>query len=153
MFLAPGVTAGCVHYWFVTRQILQHKRPGTQCPMCLQVKAMALQGLCSIGYPLILVPVLCYPIAKRLKNYSVPALTVRNTFPIIQFTKDMLKPIRGQLWTSAAVQIVLGAGMAYVAQNNYDLIVKPKLDKIKTVFSPRDPRDLAKKYSNSQANE
>jgi len=146
MFFAPGVTAGATHYMSVTSVILEDKT--RHCPICLQVRGMTLQGFCSIGYPLILVPVIWYPVAKRLQNDSVPNISLKNKYPVIQFTREMLRPIRGQLWAIGAVQVAMGLGITYLEQNNYFEYVKPKLAKHETLHSHRYFRPEADENEN-----
>jgi len=122
----------------VTYNILRDG-PKNSCAACMQIQGSTLQTISSIGYPLVLVPVICYPVAKRLQNYSVPNMSFKNSYPVLNFTREMLRPIRGQLWAMTAAQAILGMGMTYYEQTNYYSVIKPKLDKMKTEYSPRFP--------------
>lgn len=50
----------------------------------------------------------------------------------MKFTAEMLRPIRGLLWATAAAQMFLGMGMTYYEQSNFVSTIKPKLVNIRT---------------------
>ena len=144
MVAIPGFAAAVLHDLLVRtpllNQVNERNRGIGSCSVCLQVKGMAIQGITGVAYPLLLVPFICYPVARSLKSYTVPRLDWRNPWPVIHFTREMLKPIKAPLWTIGALQVLLGMYVTYQQQVTYAEKVLPHLLQKKAALSPFDHR-------------
>lgn len=111
LVILPAIITGIVHPTFVTRGILE----GTSCPVCLEVRAIALQVSIGLLYPVVLAPISAFSLANSYYTYSIPP-TIRG---VLKLWWSMSKKLTVPMNVIAVTQVLLAAFVTYSEQKTW----------------------------------
>ncbi|XP_067626714.1 uncharacterized protein [Eurosta solidaginis] len=120
----PTMFSMMAHKFFVQRSIILDDFTG--CPLCLQIRAGAVQGALGVCYPTILAPFAASMFATRHFTYRLPSIT-EEPLEVFKLWRKLARPIFPVLGAALAGQAVIAMYITYKEQmQNWKLHMKLK---------------------------
>ncbi|KAJ0175410.1 hypothetical protein K1T71_008569 [Dendrolimus kikuchii] len=124
--LMPGMLTTLFHRHFVTTDMLLMKQEA--CPICLEVRSAAIQGVMGVVYPTILASSAGLMLAHRYSTYRIPDL-MEGPKVMFNFVRRLTRPYSRSLATLGAFQLVASSVLTYYEMRN-NLTIRKKLMEI-----------------------
>ncbi|XP_036333585.1 uncharacterized protein LOC118744569 [Rhagoletis pomonella] len=118
----PAMFSVLSHKFLIQRNVLLDQ--GTQCPLCLQIRAGAFQAGVGVCYPTVLAPFAAFMFATRHFTYRLPSIT-KEPIAVFRSWRNMTRPIFPVLGAAIAGQAVIAMYITYKEQmQNWRLEMK-----------------------------
>ncbi|XP_047474817.1 transmembrane protein 126A-like [Penaeus chinensis] len=137
----PPLVGTLMHHHFIQRPLLLQK---FQCPVCLELRAGAIQLFAGFIYPMVLAPVAAFQFAARLYTYPLPPVSQPKAL-LKEFIK-LTSPVKSKLYVLAGIQ--LAAGMLWTHWEAHNLFtVMSKLSHMEEVVMKHHEEQKEKRDS------
>lgn len=109
----PAIFSVLSHKFLVQRHVILEQH--TACPLCLQLRAGAIQGGFGVCYPTILAPFAAFMFATRHYTYRLPSI-MKEPLEVFKLWQNMTRPILPVLAAAFAGQAVVAMYITYKEQ-------------------------------------
>ncbi|XP_069705524.1 uncharacterized protein [Periplaneta americana] len=113
--ILPSMLSALFHHVNVSMDILIQKTP---CPLCVQMRASAIQVGFSAVYPTLLAPLAGFMMASHYNTYRLPHLT-EDPKAVFGVWKKMVKPLGSTLYSIAIAQALIAMWVTYCEAKSY----------------------------------
>ncbi|PNF15749.1 hypothetical protein B7P43_G11660 [Cryptotermes secundus] len=111
----PALMSALFHQQAVTTGIVLQK---TACPLCIQLRASAVQVGFSVIYPTLLSPLVGFTLASYYNSYRLPQIT-EDFKAVFALWRKFTKPIRSSLFSIAIAQALVAMWITYCEATSY----------------------------------
>ncbi|XP_066257022.1 uncharacterized protein [Euwallacea similis] len=111
----PGAASTILHSEVVLRKIVLMKFD--ECPICMEMRAVAVQASLGVLYPMVVAPIGCAALAVRFSTHDIPYVTERPKEVLNTFRK-MFKQIHTKTLYMFIAQAFLASVVTYYEASN-----------------------------------
>ncbi|XP_028167878.1 uncharacterized protein LOC114358183 [Ostrinia furnacalis] len=134
--IMPGVLTPLFHRYLVSTNMLLMKDGA--CPMCYELRSIAVQCGLGIAYPMVLGPLSGLMFAHRYGTARIPDLR-EGPKVVLQFVRKLTRPFTATLTFLAVAQVVASSVITYYEMKN-NITLKRKVMEIEKMYE----EDLAR---------
>ncbi|XP_077283998.1 transmembrane protein 126 [Arctopsyche grandis] len=125
MVLVPTLSSFIMHKQMITSNIITQTEA---CPVCVEVKAIAIHCGCGTLYPLLLGPVTSYMIASTYNTCRIPMINIE-TKKLWKFHLETSKPLYRKIPLFLLINLIPAVAITYMEFENFNTILQ-KLDQV-----------------------
>lgn len=110
----PALSTVIFHRSFVQHAIILNPNI---CPVCIETRSCAIQGVLGIGYPTVIAPLAAFMFATRHYTYRLPSIT-EEPIAVLKLWKKLTMPISGRLALAFGVHMIAAIILTYKEMEN-----------------------------------
>lgn len=123
--IVPSILTAGIHLKYVTSEVLLATNGGP-CPVCIEMRAAAIQLAFGLAYPLVLIPFGVFSVASRFYTYRVPPV-----IPVGYFVRHwwkITKPKLGAINVLLVAHVIAAAAITHAQFASMDKINRKLID-------------------------